>query len=100
MVSYPLTLPIGDAKPLATLHHPNKALWELEMHNGKDNRLTSFFLMNVLRKALDTIEKDWRGYAEADGQMGAPGALIISGKQDQQKFFSNGMFGLALDRRY
>ena len=75
---------------MATLHHPNKSLWELEMHHGKDNRLTSFFLLNVLRKALDAVEKDWRGYADAAGESGAPGALIISGKHDQQKFFSNG----------
>jgi len=59
------------------------------MHNGKDNRLTVTFLVTCLAKALDIVEKDWRtANGKADG---GPGALIISGKQDQEKFFSNGL---------
>lgn len=82
---------------MATLHHPSNNLWEFEMHNGKDNRLTSEFLVTVLAKALDIVEKDWR---TANGEAsGGSGALIISGKQDQEKFFSNGSFVYSLTRQ-
>lgn len=58
------------------------------MHHGKDNRLTTTFLLTCLAKALDIVEKDWR---TSNGEAaGGPGALIISGKHDQDKFFSNG----------
>lgn len=58
------------------------------MHNGKDNRLSSAFLTHCLAKALNIVESDWR--AGNGDQPGGPGALIISGKRDQEKFFSNG----------
>lgn len=90
--SYPISLPLGSSTPLATLHHPTPARWEFEMHNGKDNRLTSTFLSTVLAVALDLVEKDWRQTA------GVPGVLIISGKQDQEKFFSNGESGCLRER--
>lgn len=90
--SYPLALPLGSSTPLATLHHPTPALWEFEMHNGKDNRLSVAFLSTALAVALDIVEKAWR---TANGNApGGPGALIISGKHDQEKFFSNGPSGL------
>jgi hypothetical protein len=89
MSSYPMSFPLGSNKPMATLHHPNGTLWEFEMHNEKDNRLTSTFLVTCLAKALDIVEKDWRA-AHGDAS-GGPGTLIISGKQTQEKFFSNGM---------
>jgi len=90
MSSYPLSFPLGSDNPMATLHHPNNStLWEFEMHNGKDNRLTATFLITCLAKALDVVEKDWRA-AHGDAN-GGPGALIISGKQSQEKFFSNGL---------
>ena len=57
------------------------------MHNGVDNRLTSAFILDVLMEALNIVERDWR---RGTTENGAPGALIISGKQDQAKFFSNG----------
>lgn len=67
------------------------------MHNGKDNRLTVEFLATVLAKALDIVEKDWR---TANGEAsGGSGALIISGKQDQEKFFSNGSLVCSLLRQ-
>lgn len=84
MTSYPVTLPLGSPDPLATLHHPNPALWEFEMHNGKDNRLTTDFLNTCLAISLDIVEIDWRS------KTGEAGALIISGKHDQERFFSNG----------
>ncbi|KAF8313082.1 ClpP/crotonase [Clavulina sp. PMI_390] len=87
--SYPVSLPVGSKAPLATLHHPTSTLWEFEMHNGKDNRLTVTFLRECLSVALDIVEKDWR--TQNGASPGGPGALIISGKQDQDKFFSNGL---------
>lgn len=58
------------------------------MHNGPDNRLSSEFLTHCFAKALDIVESDWR--AGNGDRPGGPGALIISGKRDQNKFFSNG----------
>lgn len=88
MPAYPISLPLESEEPMATLHHPTSTLWEFEMHHGTDNRLTGKFLVHCLEKALDIVEKDWR---TANGNApGGPGALIISGKQDQEKFFSNG----------
>jgi len=69
---------------VAIIRHPSPALWELEMRNGQDNRLTAQFIRECLTKGLDIVEKDWRNTPNT------PGALIISGRQDQQKFFSNG----------
>jgi len=65
------------------------------MHHGKDNRLTTKFLITCLAKALDIVEKDWRAaHGEASG---GPGALIISGKQTKEKFFSNGLDFAAIE---
>lgn len=72
---------------MGTLTHPTPETWELEMHHAEDNRLTEFFLLKVLGKAFDIVEKDWRSGTTAPG---APGALIIVGKKSQKKFFSNG----------
>lgn len=54
------------------------------MHAGKENRIDSHFILNCLMKALDLVEKDWRE------QPNVPGALVITGKKSQAKFFSNG----------
>jgi len=88
MSSYPISLPLRAEKSLGTLHHRTNELWELEMHNGVDNRMTSAFIRDVLMEALNIVERDWR---RGTTENGAPGALIISGKQDQAKFFSNGL---------
>jgi len=90
MLSYPIPLPrdVENSKALGTIHHPTDVLWHLEMHNGLDNRLTSVFIDGVLLEALNIVERDWRHGTKENG---APGALIISGKQDQAKFFSNGL---------
>jgi len=85
-MGYPIHLPLG-AEPgvaVAILRHPSPALWELEMRNGQDNRLTVQFIRECLMKGLDIVEKDWRNTPNT------PGALVISGRQDQQQFFSNG----------
>ncbi|KAH8822818.1 ClpP/crotonase-like domain-containing protein [Flagelloscypha sp. PMI_526] len=67
MTSYPLSLPA--AQPLVTLTHPTDSLWILELHHGQDSRLT-----------VELI----------DGGV-KPAALIIVGRKDQDKFFSNGL---------
>lgn len=89
---YPVYLPLGTipGEALATLTHPTPATWGLEMHNGVDNRLTAEYIRTCLQVALDIVERDWRS-AE-----GAPGALVISGGKDQEKFFSNGAFRRSL----
>ena len=44
--------------------------------------------------ALDAVERDWRenwrAAKKAKDQNGGNGALIIVGRRDQDKFFSNG----------
>lgn len=46
--------------------------------------------------ALDMVEREWRGQLRAAKQSndkeGAKGSLIIVGRRDQDKFFSNGEF--------
>ena len=46
--------------------------------------------------ALDMVEREWRGQLRAAKQSndkeGGKGALIIVGRRDQDKFFSNGAF--------
>lgn len=67
-------------------------LWVLELHNGVDNRLTHELILKAIMPALDTVEREWRVVQRAavkKPQEGR-GALIIVGKKDQDKFFSNG----------
>ena len=69
------------------------------MQNGEDNRLTHALVNKALKPALDIVEKEWRetfraaqkkGSASKDATKDGRGALIIVGKMDQDKFFSNG----------
>jgi Delta3-Delta2-enoyl-CoA isomerase len=64
------------------------------MHNGQDNRLTSTVINQGFKPALDAVEKDWREQWRAakknQDKDGGQGALIIVGRKDQDKFFSNG----------
>lgn len=94
-MSYPISLPLcaatGDA--LATLSHPTRDIWELEMHNGLENRLTTEFVTSCLSVALDLVERDWRSNPKS------PGALIITGSKDSPKFFSNGKRGVLVKRQ-
>lgn len=85
-MEYPIYLPPSSSNTdsLATISRPSTSVWELEMRNGQDNRLAGHFITDCLLKALDLVEKDWRATP------GTPGALIITGRKDQQKFFSNG----------
>ncbi|KAJ4480076.1 ClpP/crotonase-like domain-containing protein [Lentinula aciculospora] len=95
MSSYPLSLPAGS--PLITLTHPKKSLWIIELHNGQDSRLTHELINSGLKPALNTVEKEWRESwrthmrdQKANKEEGK-GALIIVGRRDQDKFFSNGL---------
>lgn len=85
MAPFPIALPKGSApeKSLGTLTHPAPELWVLEIHSGKDNRITVELIEKVLGASCDIVEKEWRA-------QGGAGAFIITGKQDQDKFFSNG----------
>jgi Delta3-Delta2-enoyl-CoA isomerase len=72
-------------------------LWIIELHNGIDNRLTEVLVEKAIKPALDVVEKEWRETwraSKAKGKAAAEdegkGALIIVGKRDQDKFFSNG----------
>lgn len=69
------------------------------MHNGVDSRLTKQMIDDALRPALDVIEQHWNENRHLDSTTlkkdmstghGGEGALIIVGKRDQDKFFSNG----------
>jgi len=70
------------------------------LHNGEDNRLTTVMIDHAIKPALDAVEKHWRGQwrsaQNVPGKEGAKGALIIVGKQSQDKFFSNGALICAL----
>ncbi|KIM39981.1 hypothetical protein M413DRAFT_446881 [Hebeloma cylindrosporum] len=88
-----LSLPAGN--PLLTLTNPKPSLWIIELHNGFDNRLTAELILKGIMPALDIVEREWRERQRAalkskvleEGK----GALIIVGKRDQDKFFSNGL---------
>jgi hypothetical protein len=92
---YPVQLPLStDAPKLATLTRPNATFWELELHAGPHNTLTTFVIMECLMKAFDIVEKDWRdtGGLKKDGRPSyKPGAFVITGaRTDRNKYFSRG----------
>lgn len=64
------------------------------MHNGQDSRLTLDLIDHGLKPALNTVEREWREQWRASQKTkdntGGKGALIIVGRRDQDKFFSNG----------
>ncbi|KAI0032518.1 ClpP/crotonase [Vararia minispora EC-137] len=75
-------------------------VWQLEIHNPPDNRLTRAVIAFGLSPALDQVEREWRNIrtsVQAARQRGieqneniGSGALIIVGMRGQDKFFSNG----------
>ena len=75
-------------------------VWQIELHNGQDNRLTRAVLTEALAPALDIVEKEWRTEYDAARAVSKEGkkpdantragALVIVGKLSQDKFFSNG----------
>ncbi|EJD06973.1 ClpP/crotonase [Fomitiporia mediterranea MF3/22] len=94
-------------RPILTVSRDaqNSCIWIIEMHNGEDNRLTHDLINGALKPALDMVEREWRDVwraAQATNKPGSTGsatqgsadgrgALIIIGKRDQNKFFSNGL---------
>ncbi|KAF9561946.1 ClpP/crotonase [Agrocybe pediades] len=88
-----VSLPSGN--PLVTLTHPKQSLWIIELHHGKDNRLTQELINKAFMPALDHVEREWREQQRSalrnKKRDEANGALIIVGKRDQDKFFSNGL---------
>ena len=72
------------------------SLWIIELHNGQDNRLTQELINKGLMPAFDMVEREWRnqlGVAkQRNDKEGGKGSLIIVGRRDQDKFFSNGDF--------
>ncbi|KAG2147662.1 ClpP/crotonase-like domain-containing protein [Suillus clintonianus] len=90
-VSFPLSFPTAD--PLLTITHPQQEIWIVELHDGQDSRLTTRMIDEALRPALDMVERSWcamRDKQANDGTNKRGGALIIVGRRDQDKFFSNG----------
>ena len=69
-------------------------MWIIELHNGDENRLTEQMIETAIKPALNIVERDWRATwraaTKAKDKEGGKGALIIVGKRDQDKFFSNG----------
>jgi hypothetical protein len=71
-----------------------ETIWIIELHNGQDSRLTKRLIDEALRPALDIVECSWNTtrdrQAGGAGDGNGAGALIIIGRRDQDKFFSNG----------
>ncbi len=86
-----MDFPSSAVVPLARLTRPSGSIWLLELRNGRDNRLTGEMCREVISPALDVVEKEWRetrNKAIAEGTKGAgAGSLVITGPQDQMKFF-------------
>jgi hypothetical protein len=114
-MSFPFKFPVDATEPILTLtnrmseysFHPvrllmvsittriaKRSLWLIELHNGEDNRLTTVMIDGAIKPALDAVEQHWREQwrpaQKVKGKEDAKGALIIVGKQSQDKFFSNG----------
>ncbi|KAH9966251.1 ClpP/crotonase-like domain-containing protein [Lactifluus volemus] len=92
--SFHLPLPTGSQTPLLTLTRPTPIVWQIELHNGVDNRLAKSLINDAFKPALQIVEREWRkeraeGKAKKDKEAGAA-ALVIVGRLDQDKFFSNG----------
>lgn len=74
-----------------------KHLWIIELHNGQDSRLTHELINQGLKPALNTVEKEWRESwrihmkDQTVNKDEGKGALVIVGRRDQDKFFSNGV---------
>lgn len=94
-MSFPLYLPVGGPSPLAIVTHPTPTLWVIEFRNGIDNRITTHVILDVFMPALQAVEESWRAARQKedleDTGRWTPGALVLTGNLDQNKFFSNGV---------
>ncbi|KAJ7116365.1 ClpP/crotonase-like domain-containing protein [Mycena epipterygia] len=92
-MSYSLSLPAQG--PLLTVTHPKDTIWVIELHNGADNRLTPDLIDLGLKPALDVVERhwreQWRAVQNSKDKSAGNGAVIIVGRKEQDKFFSNGL---------
>ncbi|KAJ7678537.1 ClpP/crotonase-like domain-containing protein [Mycena rosella] len=92
-MSYPLSFPAQG--PLVTVTHPKETVWVIELHNGLDNRLTPDFVDLAIKPAFDAVEAhwrdQWRAVQNAKDKSAGNGAVILVGRRDQDKFFSNGL---------
>ncbi|KAJ7671635.1 ClpP/crotonase-like domain-containing protein [Mycena polygramma] len=92
-MSFPLSFPAQN--PLVTVTQPKATLWVIELHNGPDNRLTPNLVDLAFKPALDAVERQWRNQwravQDSKDKSGGSGALVIVGRRDQDKFFSNGL---------
>jgi len=76
--------------------HLRSPLTLIDIHFvGDDNRLTEHFIQRAILPALAHVELAWRNTlrdakAKKDTE-GGKGALVVTGKRNQEKFFSNGM---------
>ena len=83
-----------DETPIANPFAASPTVWQIELHNGPDNRLVKTLINDALKPALQTVEHEWRkeraeGKTRKEKDAGAA-ALVIVGRLDQEKFFSNG----------
>lgn len=79
---------------LKSLSLASPTVWQLELHNGVDNRLIKSLINDAFKPALQIVEREWRkelaeGKAKKVKNAGTA-ALVIVGRLDQEKFFSNG----------
>lgn len=90
-----ITYTSESGTPFLELTCPKPHLWVIELKHGQDNRLTAEFISKGIAPALDEVERQWRarwGESQANNnQELGKGALIIVGRRDQDKFFSNGL---------
>jgi len=92
--TFALRLPAGSQTPFVTLSRPLSNVWQIELHNGIDNRLVKPLINTAFKPALQIVEREWRkeraeGQAK-EGKKAGTAALVIVGRLDQEKFFSNG----------
>jgi len=92
--TFTLRLPAGSQAPFVTLSRPLSNVWQIELHNGVDNRLVKPLINDAFKPALQIVEHEWRkerteGKTKKDKNAGTA-ALVIVGRLDQEKFFGNG----------
>jgi hypothetical protein len=86
-------IPLYSA-PITSLSAASSIVWQIELHNGVDNRLVKALVNDAFKPALQIVEREWRkereeGNGKKDKDAGTA-ALVIVGRLDQEKFFSNG----------
>jgi hypothetical protein len=88
-------IPLYTRAPITSLSAASSIVWQIELHNGVDNRLVKALVNDAFKPALQIVEREWRkereeGNGKKDKDAGTA-ALVIVGRLDQEKFFSNGV---------